>query len=248
VAGVGYAQHVIVATVPHVTIAPLFSGVGARLRPNSRYFTHYTHAWLADRFESGYDRYLTGDQARAIDSAIDQYNETIVDSVRAARQEGLAWYVLELAGMLDRLAWRRYLSTPAALPSWWKAAGGAYPLPAALRNLTPPPDTRFFLAGRGGRTQGGLFSLDGVHPTTVGYGLLAQEVIRIMAKAGVAFYKPDGVTPRTGRVTINFARLIGEDSLVSDPPQTLATDVRVIGWLNDKVDLLAQLVGRRGLV
>src|SRR5205085_2116179 len=90
------AQHVIVATVPHVTIVPLFSGVGERLRPSSRYFEHYTHVWLADRLNKQHDRYLTGDQARATDSAIDQYNETIVESVRAARKNGRDWYVLEM--------------------------------------------------------------------------------------------------------------------------------------------------------
>jgi len=244
------AQHVILATVPHVTIVPLLSRAGDRLRSSSRYFAYYTHVWLADRFDRGRDRYLTGDQARAIDSAIDQYNQTIIESVRAARQEGRDWYVLEMSGMLDRLAFRRYLTDDAAeaVPTWWKAAGGAYPLPAALRNLTPPPDSRFFLSGPKGRTQGGLFALDGVHPTTAGYGLLAQEVIRIMAKAGVTFYKDDGVTPRTGRVAINFNKLLTQDPLLTDPPKTLASDVKIIGFINDKVNLLSSLLGRRGLV
>ena len=39
------------------------------------------------------------------------------------------------------------------------------------------------------------FSLDGVHPTTVGYGIFAQEVIRVMRRAGVEFRLPNG-TPR----------------------------------------------------
>ena len=54
---------------------------------------------------------------------------------------------------------------------------------------------------------GGLFSLDGVHPTTVGYGLIAQEMIDIMVRAGVTFYQPDGKTPRIGPVR---RRLMGK--------------------------------------
>ena len=56
------------------------------------------------------------------------------------------------------------------------------------------------------------------------------------------------MTPRTGRVGINFNRLLAQDPLVSDPPKTLAGDVKIIGWINDRVNLLASLLGRRGLV
>ena len=33
--------------------------------------------------------------------------------------------------------------------------------------------------------QGGIFSLDGVHPTAIGQGLLAHEFLKVMRKAGV---------------------------------------------------------------
>ena len=46
--------------------------------------------------------------------------------------------------------------------------------------------------GQGGRAKGGLFSLDGVHPTTVAYGIVAQELITIMQSAGVTFRTPTG--------------------------------------------------------
>ena len=88
--------------------------------------------------------------------------------------------VLELGGALDRLATRRYQEDPAARPSWWQP----YPLPSPLACLEPPPDTRFFRAGPSGRAEGGLFSLDGVHPTTIGYGRVAQEIIHVMRDAG----------------------------------------------------------------
>jgi len=228
------AKHVIVATVPHVTIVPLFAAVGRRLRTDSRYFEFYTHYWLRDRFDPDRDPHLTGEQARAIDSAIDQYNDTIVQTVRDARTDGHDWYVFEMAGLLDRLAWRRYLSNPSSQPSWWNEIGGAYPLPGTLAALDPPPDTQFFTANQIGRTTGGLIALDGVHPTTIGYGILAQEIIRVMQQAGVAFVH----TP----CDINFTRLLSQDELTSNPPGTLTGDLHIVGWLNEHLDIITALL------
>jgi hypothetical protein len=228
------AKRVILATVPHVTVVPLFSKVGSRLRADSRYFQYYTHYWLADRFDPDRDPHLTGEQARAIDSAIDQYNDTIVATVVEARRANRDWYVFEMAGLLDRLAWRRYLTNPASEPSWWDTVGGAYPLPQPLGDLLPVPDTQFLTANKLGRTTGGLIALDGVHPTTIGYGIVAQEVIRVMQAAGVTF--PSG----TG--TIDFGRLLSQDDLARDPPATLTGDLHIVGWLNEHLDIIKSLV------
>jgi hypothetical protein len=84
------ARHVIWATVPHVTIAPLARGVGGKVQPGSRYFRYYTRPWISDRdFDPMEDHpYLTADDARAVDSAIDQYNGAIATTVRAGREAG----------------------------------------------------------------------------------------------------------------------------------------------------------------
>lgn len=227
-------NHVILATVPHVTIAPILAATGERLRPDSRYYQYYTHYWLRDKFDPDCDPHLTGDQARAIDSAIDQYNEIIVDSVRTARNNGLDWYILEMSGLLDRLAYKRYLKDEAApaRPSWW-AEVGAYQLPTSLANLDPVPDTRFFETANGGRVGGGLIALDGIHPTTIGYGILAQEVIRVMEAAQVEF---------PGSADVDFGKLLQADSLVSHPPDTITPDFQIIGWLNEHLDLAKALL------
>jgi len=232
------ARHVIWATVPHVTVAPIARGVDRKVATGSRYFPYYTRPWIADdAFDPKDDPCITEQEARAIDSAIDQYNDAIVAAVRSARQEGRDWYVVDLAGMLDRLASRRYIKDIPARPSWWTP----YELPADLAALSPPPDSRFFTSGPAGRTAGGLFSLDGVHPTTVAYGLVAQEIINVMQRAGVVFYFGDKKTPRQGPVNVDFRRLIGLDTLVSDPPRSLSSDVALIGWLDDKVDVLKRI-------
>ncbi len=226
------ARHVIWCTVPHVTIAPLAHGVGSK-RPGSRYFPHYTRPWISDRaFDPRRDPHLTGEQACAVDSAIDQYNVAITEVVAAARRNGQDWYLLDTAGILDRLASRRYMADPSARPDWWTP----YPLPPELAALDPVPDTRFLTTVDGRRATRGLFSLDGVHPTTVGYGILAQELIRVMERAGVQFRMPDG-TDRPSPVQVDFERLIRRDTLLTSPPANVTSGLGVLGWADEVLDL-----------
>jgi hypothetical protein len=232
------AQHVIVATVPAVTIAPIARGVGGKVSPQSRYFPYYTRPWISDAdFDPDRDPHLTEDEARAIDSAIDAYNQTIIDSVAAARTEGLDWYLFDMGGLLDRLATRRYINSPWARPAWWTP----YELPPQLQALDPIPNTRFFRSGPTGRTDGGLFSLDGVHPTTIGYGLLAQEVIKVMELAGVNFTHRDGA-PRPGPITLDWDRVLAADTLITDPPAAISPTLSLLGWLDERIDWVRRIL------
>lgn len=237
------ARHVIFGTVPHITIVPFARGVDHKVKPGSRYFPYYTLPWIQDKdFDPKKHPNLTQQEARAIDSAIDQYNDYITDAVRQARTEGRDWYLFEMAGLLDRLASRRFLQDPTAKPEWWDEVGGAYPLPPELQALKPVPDSRFLLAGANGRTQGGLFSLDGIHPTTIGYGIIAQELIKIMQLAGVKFYQQDGKTERQGEIQVNFQSLIKLDSLVSRPPKNLLSLKDIIGGLDKNFNILSNML------
>jgi hypothetical protein len=232
------ARHVIWATVPHVTIAPIARGIGGKVRPGSRYFPYYTRPWIEDgAFDPSADPYITANEARAIDSAIDQCNDAIAAVVRYGRDKQLDWLLMDTAGLLDRVASRRYLRDPAARPSWWTP----YQLPAPVAALNPRPDSRFFASDASGRTQGGLFSLDGVHGTTITYAILAQEFINVMVSAGVTFYQADKKTPRTGPIVIDFVKMIARDSLISDPPKSLTSDLRSLGWLNELLDWVKRL-------
>jgi hypothetical protein len=232
------ARHVIWGTVPHVTIAPFARGVSEKLAPGSRYFPHYTLPWIGDDvFDPKKHPHLTGQQARAIDSAIDQYNDAIAEVVRAGRNQGKDWYLFETAGLLDRLASRRYIEDPLARPGWWTP----YPLPPALQALSPVPTSQFFRSGPQGRTQGGLFTLDGIHPTTIGYGLMAQELINIMQLAGIKFYDSNGL-PRRAPITIDFNSLIAIDTLISKPPHNISSILNLIGWFDSKLNLMSGLL------
>jgi hypothetical protein len=98
------AKNVIFGTVPHVTIAPISRGVSnQKVRQGSRYFPYYTRPWISDtQFDPREDPHLTAAEARALDSAIDQYNRCIVGHVKTARESGRNWFVMDVAGLLDR--------------------------------------------------------------------------------------------------------------------------------------------------
>jgi hypothetical protein len=100
--------------------------------------------------------------------------------------------------------------------------------------MQPPLDTQFFLSGPQGRTQGGLFSLDGVHPTTVASGVIADEVMRLMVRAGVSFPTPG----------VDFERVLQLDTLNSQPPTAIASTISLLGWLDEQLDWTRRMIGR----
>ncbi len=209
------ARRVVLATVPHVTIVPIANGVnpdqpGQKWRAGSRYFPYYTDPWIKEQdFRPDKHRHLTQQQARAIDSAIDQFNGTIVDAVRSARTEGRDWLVLDLGGLLDGLAYRRFAADESAADhNGWVPVE----LPPPLADL----DSRFFLSDTEGRRQGGLFGLDGIHPTTSGYGLVAQKLLDVLAVDGVQ------------AAPIDFVAVRAEDTLNSQPPALVTAALDLI--------------------
>jgi hypothetical protein len=236
------AQHVIWCTVPHVTIAPITRGIGGKMQSKSPYFSYYTRPWIDEaRFtpDNKRDPYLTGNQARVIDSAIDMYNDDITEVVRVAREEGRDWLLLDAAGLLDRLAFRRYVENPETTtrPKWWTP----YPLPPEIAALNPPPDSQFLASGPQGRTAGGLISVDGVHPTTITYAMLAQEFLNVMQNAGVKFYQADGVTERSGPIRVNFDWAVRQDTLISNPLKSITNDLKLLGLADELLDWVNNL-------
>lgn len=202
------ARRVVLTTIPHVTIVPFAKGIGGKDHRGSRYFRFYVYPWLNEQsFNPEVDPHLTAADARAVDGAIDCYNTYIEERVHDARAAGLDWYVLDMAGHLDRLATKRFIEDPEARPSWWTPAD----LPPELARLEL--DTMFYSATNGARTQGGWFGLDGIHPNTVGYTYLAWVAANLLHEAGVTF--PNTTTD--GTLQFDFDRWIGSDSLISDP-------------------------------
>lgn len=235
------AQRVVLCTVPHVTIAPLARGVGNKSHEGSRYFQYYTHPWIEDRdFQPTRDAHLTAMEARAIDGAIDCYNTFIEEAVREARLAGKDWYCYDLATLLDQLAWRRYIDDEKARPPWWHKAT----LPPELDAVSPELDTRFFKSEphryrrnghhehSGRRVAGGWFGLDGVHPTTTGYALLAWKMANQLHKVGVEFPNVNA----NGTVQFDWERWIAADTLISRPPRTVSAALNRIAQADNLFD------------
>lgn len=138
------ARHVIRATVPHVTIAPVARGVGTKVRQGSRYFPYYTRPSISDEHFDPKDRPVHHGPGGPRDRQCHRpVQPEIVAAVGAARHRDRDWYVLDLASVLDRLASRRYREDLAARPEWW----APYELPSELRELSPPPDSEQPLRG-----------------------------------------------------------------------------------------------------
>lgn len=222
------ARRVVLTTVPHVTVAPLLHGVGTK-PTGSRYFARYSRVFVPEaEFDANRDECLSGEACRQIDSAIDSYNAFIVDKVTQARSNGLDWHVFDMCGLLDRLAYRRYYEEPSARPAEFP---DVYQLPEALTNLSPWPDTRFFGSDRHGRFQGGLIALDGVHPTTIGYGIVAQEVLVLLDRIGVSLKSKQ----------IDWDAVLASDTMIQAPPRTLSTDLGLLGGLYTTFESLRDL-------
>lgn len=237
------AEHVFIGTVPHVTAAPLAHGVRGRMPENPEFFRYYTYPWIPEEhFDPDRDARLLGEEARLIDGYIDSYNDTI----RAfADQASPKWHVVDICKRMDSVAYQRYWAPDEdeelspKLPDVRRKKGISdhdeyvEELPEELRNLTArgaltpsegdpvrPPDSRFFSSDKTGRLQGGLVALDGVHPTTIGYGVIAQEFLDALIAAGVQPLKSK----------IDFADLIKRDSLITNPPLCARPEVKGLGW------------------
>jgi lysophospholipase L1-like esterase len=204
------STHVFVATVPHVTIPPITTGLG---NFDGTYFDAYARFFVNEENRPKFVEKLTREDARTIDRRIDAFNRVIV---REAERHG--WHVVDLCELLDSLAVKRAQLAPGARADDDQALDPELPLKTLLQSqpdhpllkLRPVPSILGLrLDSQGKRRQGGLFSLDGVHPTTIGYGLVAELYLRAM--------KPH--VPGADRAQVPWSELIASDSLLQAPPR-----------------------------
>ncbi|MEQ8587210.1 MAG: hypothetical protein RLO01_19830 [Thalassobaculaceae bacterium] len=203
---------VFVGTVPAVTVAPIAKGFGATERLDdpfgvvelgANYYERYAYVVLDE--EDGLKDttpHLTRDQAIAIDTRIAGFNAIIRRLVDEAngRLDRPRLHIVDTAATLLRAAIKRNDGMPTyGFPEGLLAA---FRTDEVMRRydvdrttVTLPggpaliPTTRYYRA-RGGRVcDGGLFSLDGVHPSVIGQGILAHEFASVMREKGVLFRK-----------------------------------------------------------
>lgn len=207
--------------------------------------------------------HLTREEARLIDATIDEYNAAIKEAADKNGWHVVDLYQLledlayrrqfekprfkfppELVAALEKnpLTKERVIRKPAPVP----AAAVVSPsiderikaAPALAEEYEVCLDTRYFHLNRKAanpkdKYEGGLFSLDGVHPTTIGYGIIANEFLKVMEDAGVK------ASP------LNWDEIVAADTLVTDLPANVANLRKMLGFLSSKTPLpeLIKIIG-----
>lgn len=240
------AKRVFVATVPHVTVPPVTRGVTPNWKErgvperDGNYYEYYTRFWTWDKyFDPNEDPCFTRDQAKLIDGVIDEYNATIR---KVAEDNG--FYVVKLHEVLDDLAYRRNDGRPKyELPP--ELVSALRENPKTRHRVRPDDtvllDTRFFKIPQQHpkndepsevwqeQFQGGLFGLDGVHPTTTGYGIIAHEVLKTMRNQAKML--------EADPANLAWSDIVANDTLLCDPPAILASLERTLDTLFSKFHL-----------
>jgi len=193
--------NVFVGNVPHVTIAPLAKGFGP-VTPDQNgrlYYKYYGYFFFDEELAKTTDIQLNLMEARFIDSCIDKFNESI--SSRIANKKG--YHLVDLNKTLSDLAWKRNGGNP------------PYEMPEFLKFKYPPINTKYYHASKDGRfRQGGIFSLDGVHPSAIGQGIMAREILKVMKKAKVKNHQNKIVDSERD---LDWQEIWDNDSLIQDP-------------------------------
>jgi hypothetical protein len=227
---------VYVGTVPLVTIAAILEGFGEERLVDDpqvplgqadrqfRYYQYYKYYGVRDetaiRDES---KHMSFRDALFIDKVIIEYNQTITSLV-AAKNKALgreAFIIVDISKVLTDMAWKRNSGMP------------RYELPPELAWVYPPLNTKFYRVDAAGKlADGGVFGLDGIHPTVIGQGLIAWEFLK-------AFQKHESAS---AGASLNWGRIIQEDELYQKPIAV----IRDIIENDEAIDFLIQVVSLLG--
>lgn len=206
------ARRVITQTIPYVTIPPVSRGVNEdRSRTEGGYFDYYTRFWIWDSdFDPDIHPHLTKKEAIKLDQSVDEYNKIIR---KVAKEYG--WIVVPLNKYVSAIARRRLAGNiKIPYPDDFSKAMQRNEATAHLtdHNGQPKLSTDYLkIDENSGKVhKGGIFSLDGIHPTTIGYGLIAHVYYETMQDNGIKFQKP-----------LDWDYIISNDTLVTNPPYLL---------------------------
>jgi hypothetical protein len=217
---------VFIGTVPPVTIAPLAKGVGPTYRithknsttgedETSVYYKYYVYFLFEEDLVHRNDGlYLELKDALHIDDCIREYNSTIRALVEAknAHHQEKRYHIVDIFQMFQDIALKR------------NAGEVKYDFPEYFDFVYPKVDTRYYHADADGRLrQGGLSSLDGVHPSAIGHGLLAHEFLKVMSKESIV-----------DNSKLNWEAIFESDRLYSEPV-IIMQELYEHTWLAEKL-------------
>lgn len=193
---------VFVGNIPLLTILPVAKGVGPsqEIENNRTYYKYYTHFPFEEEYAKETGNHLTMDEAIYIDKCIMEYNSTIKELIKKKNQdlEYNGFFLVDTSQMLSDLAWKRNRGRP---PFDFDAVDPIF------KYKYPRINTKYYHADMEGRLrQGGIFSLDGVHPTAIAHGLIANEFMRVMKENGVIIQEK-----------LDWEQIFRDDTLYSSP-------------------------------
>lgn len=204
----GQSTKVFLGTIPLVTIAPLAKGVGDTFEVPIKdddgvenivtYYKNYTYYPFDEQyaFETGTN--LSFSQVLHIDNCIREYNK-IIKRLQKERNRLYPdrYHIVDMADVLDQLAFKRNNGVP------------RYTFPEYFNFKYPTVNTKFYHVDRNKNLkQGGIFSLDGVHPTAIAHGLIAHEFLKVMQSVNVL-----GANPHA----LNWDAIFESDRLYQEP-------------------------------
>ncbi|MDZ7683313.1 MAG: hypothetical protein U5J63_16800 [Fodinibius sp.] len=171
-------------------------------------------------FDPDTHAHLTKEQAISLDQHVDEYNAIIRDIA-----DEYGWITVPLNRYVSGIARRRLggqLKIP--YPDRFCQAMARNPMTDHLVEdpQNPKLSTDYLRIDEesGQVYKGGIFSLDGIHPTTIGYGLIAHLYKETMESHGISFDKP-----------LDWDHIISSDTLVTNPPYLLVELRRLIQFL-----------------
>ncbi|WP_245212705.1 hypothetical protein [Rhodohalobacter sp. SW132] len=202
-------NRVFLPTLPYLTIPPAIRGVNSdKTKPRTGYFDYYSRFWIWDEdFDPDKHPHLTKEQAITLDQHIDQYNAIILELA-----DEFGFHVVPVGRYVQAAARRRM------------GAENVRPFPEPFIEALKKNRSTSYLVDEDGQPRistdylrladssgkidrGGIFSLDGLHPSTIGYGLIANIYKQFMEKEGVQF---------DGKIDWDF--IIENETLVTNPP------------------------------
>ena len=215
---------VFVGTVPRVTIPPVTRGISEKEDSDSslKYYPLYG-PFFADPTKVGLlEKILTRDQVKLIDKRVDDFNETIRKVIKEVPDKG-EWHIVDICGMLDALAVKRQdlMDDPGKPLQKFLKKRDMSNHHLLSDDLKPTPSVLRFGACDNERTTGGLFSLDSIHPTTIGYGLIAEEFLSVMNTFGVTDVDSNK------NLCLDWDYIIEEDTLIQNPPKLWDDIIRI---------------------
>jgi lysophospholipase L1-like esterase len=204
-------KNIFAATLPDVTKVPLLAAPGLSLNASQKYASEQlTHPWLIqDGIILPGVPFLTKDDISVLQKTIGAYNRIIGET-----NDAFGIQTVPASRWIDALPGIAVPNNKRLFPEALARALTNSPNTAHLvtNDGTPMLTTSYPQRNAEGKLiQGGIFSLDALHPTVTGYALIAHLFRLVMKKSGVLF-----------EAELPWGQIISSDQLLQNPPHLLS--------------------------